>query len=157
MIQTGAVTLGGDVFVGEKTVLDIGTSMGDGAQLGHTSSLHSGQAVPAGEHWHGSPAERTDVDYRTVATAPLQHVRRVVFSSVQLLNLLAVSLPLGIAALRVLFLEVPALARLLDSGALAFRSWEFYVEALIVVGRAVLRRHPRSASSSSSPSRGCST
>ena len=60
----------GDVFVGEKTVLDIGTSMGDGAQLGHASSLHSGQAVPAGERWHGSPAERTDVDYRTVAPAP---------------------------------------------------------------------------------------
>ena len=72
VIQTGAVTLGADVFVGEKTVLDIGTSMGDGAQLGHTSSLHSGQAVPAGEHWHGSPAERTEVDYRTVAPASLQ-------------------------------------------------------------------------------------
>ena len=37
VIQTGAVTLGRDVFVGEKTVLDIGTSMGDGAQLGHAS------------------------------------------------------------------------------------------------------------------------
>ena len=69
VIQTGAVTLGADVFVGEKTVLDVGTSMGDGAQLGHTSSLHSGQAVPGGEHWHGSPAERTEVDYRTVAPA----------------------------------------------------------------------------------------
>jgi hypothetical protein len=31
----------------------------------------------------------------------------------------------------VLFIEVPALARLVDSGALAFRSWEFYVEALV--------------------------
>ena len=70
MIQTGPVSLGKDAFVGEATVLDIGTSMGDGAQLGHTSSLHSGQAVPAGEHWHGSPAERTEVDYRTVAHAP---------------------------------------------------------------------------------------
>ena len=48
VIQIGPVTLGKDVFVGEKTVLDIGTSMGDEAQLGHTSSLHSGQAVPAG-------------------------------------------------------------------------------------------------------------
>ena len=39
-------------------MLDIDTSMGDGAQLGHTSSLHAGQAVPAGERWHGSPAQR---------------------------------------------------------------------------------------------------
>ena len=60
MIQTGPVTLGKDVFVGEETVLDIETSMGDGAQLGHASSLHAGQAVPAGERWHGSPAQRTD-------------------------------------------------------------------------------------------------
>ena len=35
------------------TVLDIDTSMGDGAQLGHTSTLYSGQAVPDGERWHG--------------------------------------------------------------------------------------------------------
>ena len=57
LIQTGAVTLGKNVFIGETTVLDIETSMGDGAQLGHASSLHTGQAVPAGERWHGSPAQ----------------------------------------------------------------------------------------------------
>jgi non-ribosomal peptide synthetase-like protein len=131
VIQTGAVTLGDNVFVGEKTVLDIGTSMGDGAQLGHTSSLHSGQAVPAGEHWHGSPAERTEVDYRTVAAAPCGAVRKVVFTAVQLVNLLLVFIPLGLAALRVLFVEVPVLARLVDSGATAFRAWEFYLEALV--------------------------
>ena len=68
-IQTGPVTLGRDVFVGEKTVLDIDTSMGDGAQLGHSSALHSGQAVPAGQRWHGSPAQRTEVDYVRVAPA----------------------------------------------------------------------------------------
>ena len=45
-IQTGRVTLGRNVFVGEKTVLDINTSMGDGSQLGHASSLHSGQGCP---------------------------------------------------------------------------------------------------------------
>jgi hypothetical protein len=54
------------VFVGEKTVLDINTSLGDGAQLGHTSSLHTGQAVPGGERWHGSRAQGTEVDYRAV-------------------------------------------------------------------------------------------
>ena len=47
-IQTGAVSLGKDVLVGEQTVLDIETSMGDGAQLGHASSLHAFQAVPDG-------------------------------------------------------------------------------------------------------------
>src|SRR5438876_142536 len=61
-IETGPVTLGRDVFVGERGVLDIDTSMGDGAQLGHASALHSGQAVPAGERWHGCPAQPTDVN-----------------------------------------------------------------------------------------------
>ena len=58
------------------TVLDIDTSMGDGAQLGHASSLHAGQAVPAGERWHGSPAQPTDVDYRRVEPAALRRLRR---------------------------------------------------------------------------------
>ena len=35
MIQIGPITMGNDVLVGEKTVLEIGTSIGDGAQLGH--------------------------------------------------------------------------------------------------------------------------
>src|SRR5213594_1796524 len=68
-IETGTVTLGRDVFIGEKAVLDINTSMGDGAQLGHASALHSGQAVPDGERWHGSPAQRTELDYLRVAPA----------------------------------------------------------------------------------------
>src|SRR5207249_8122947 len=68
-IEIGPVTLGPNVYVGEMAVLDISTSMGDGAQLGHTSALHSGQAVPAGERWHGSPAQRTDVNYMRVPPA----------------------------------------------------------------------------------------
>jgi non-ribosomal peptide synthetase-like protein len=62
LIQTGPVRIGRDAFVGEKSVLDINTSMGDEAQLGHSSALHSGQAVPDREHWHGSPAQRTEVN-----------------------------------------------------------------------------------------------
>ena len=55
VIQVGPVTLGKNVMVGEKTVLDIDTVMGDNSQLGHTSSLQRGQVVPDNEHWHGSP------------------------------------------------------------------------------------------------------
>src|SRR2546430_6823935 len=69
-LELGPVTLGRDVFVGERSVLDINTSMRDRAQLGHASGLHSGQAVPAGERWHGSPAQRTDVNYVKVPPAP---------------------------------------------------------------------------------------
>jgi Phosphopantetheine attachment site len=48
-IQTGRVIIGRNVFIGEKTVLDINSSMGDVSQLGHTSALHSGQRVRTGE------------------------------------------------------------------------------------------------------------
>jgi non-ribosomal peptide synthetase-like protein len=133
VIHTGPVTLGNDVVVGEAAVLDIETSMGDGAQLGHASSLHAGQAVPAGERRHGSPAQqRTEVDYRAVEPAGCGTARRVVYSASQLLRLLAVTLPLAIGGVAMLVAEVPQLTELLDSGPLAFTSWTFYVDALAV-------------------------
>ncbi|MFD1518018.1 Pls/PosA family non-ribosomal peptide synthetase [Pseudonocardia yunnanensis] len=136
VIHTGSVTLGKDVFVGESTVIDIGTSMGDGAQLGHTSSLHTGQAVPGGERWHGSPAQRTEVDYRTVDPVGCTSLRRGVYAGLQLLGVLFVGLPLLVGGVAMLLLEFPNLATLLDSGPLAFTSTVFYVDALI--GSAVL-------------------
>ena len=74
VIETGAVTLGANVFVGEQTVLDIDTAIGDGAQLGHSSALHAGQAVPAGQCWHGSPAAAPGAgwDYQDGAARPLR-------------------------------------------------------------------------------------
>jgi non-ribosomal peptide synthetase-like protein len=99
LIQIGTVMLGKDVYVGEKTVLDIDTSLGDGAQLGHTSSLQRYQAVPAGEHWHGSPAQATGVDYRRVDPARCGILRRAAFGSGQLLTAVALYLPLGASAI----------------------------------------------------------
>jgi non-ribosomal peptide synthetase-like protein len=131
VIQTGPVTLGTDVVVGEAAVLDIDTSMGDGAELGHTSSLHAGQAVPGGEHRHGSPAQqRTEVDYRAFEPAGGGTARGVVYSALQLLRLLALSLPLAIGGVTLLVTEVPQLTALVDSGPLALTSGTFYVNAL---------------------------
>src|SRR5947208_1854377 len=93
-LELGPVTLGRDVFVGERSVLDINTSMGDRAQLGHASGLHSGQAVPAGERWHGSPAQRTDVNYLRVPPAQSGTWRRAVYSTAALLVVLLLYLPL---------------------------------------------------------------
>jgi non-ribosomal peptide synthetase-like protein len=131
VIQTGAVTLGKDVFVGEATVIDVGTSMGDGAQLGHSSSLHRGQAVPDGERWHGSPAQRTEVDYRTVDPIDCTTLRRAAYACLQLLGVLVVGMPLLLGGVAMLLLEFPNLATLLDSGPLAFTSTTFYLDALI--------------------------
>ena len=131
VIQTGAVTLGKDAFVGEATVLDINTSLGDGAQLGHASSLHTGQAVPDGESWNGSPAQPTEVNYQRVDPMRCSTLRRAVYAVLQLLNVLVLSLPLALSGVAILLIEVPQLAVLLAAGPLAFTSWTFYLDALV--------------------------
>jgi len=130
-IETGPVTLGRDVVVSEATVLDIETSMGDGAQLGHASALHSGQAVPAGERWHGSPARRTTVDYRSVDDASCGTLRRVLYPLWQLLGLLLLTLPVVMSGAAILLAEVPQVSALLDSVDLTPAGLAFYLEALV--------------------------
>src|SRR5439155_23287258 len=114
-IEIGPVTLGRDAYVGEMTVLDIDTAMGDGAQLGHSSALHSGQAVPAGERWHGSPAVRTDTDFVRVAPARCGRLRRAVFGAFTLIVILLVLAPLLEWGLGLLFGEVSKLVEVLDT------------------------------------------
>ena len=98
-IHTGPVTIGNDAFVGEAAVLDIHTSIGDGAQLGHASSLQSGQSIPAGERAHGSPAVPTTADYCTVPNEPCSAFRRMVYETVQLVGLFAIAMPLPLLAM----------------------------------------------------------
>src|SRR5438094_3104333 len=113
-IEIGAVTLGRDVFVGERSVLDINTSMGDGAQLGHASALHGGQSVPAGERWHGCPAQLTDVNYMRVAPAPCGTLRRAGYSAAALLVVLLLYLPLIEGGASLAIAAASSLAEVLD-------------------------------------------
>ena len=108
-IEMGPVTVGRDAYVGEMSVLEIGTSMGDGAQLGHASALLSGQSVPAGERWHGSPALRTDSNYLRVAPAPCGARRRAVSGALTLLGILFVLAPVFEAGITMLFVGVTEL------------------------------------------------
>jgi non-ribosomal peptide synthetase-like protein len=98
-IRTGHVTIGANAFVGEAAVLDIDTEIGDGAQLGHASSLQSGQRIAAGERAHGSPAVPTTADYCRVPNEPCSPIRRVVYEAFQLITLFAVAMPLPLLAL----------------------------------------------------------
>lgn len=152
-IQTGPVTLGQGVFVGENTVLDIGTSMGDGAQLGHASALYDGASVPAGRRWHGSPAQPTDVDYVRVPPASTSTPRRVGYALAALLQTLLLYVPLGIGGIYLLLTELPWLDVLLAPGTEDLTSAAFYGEALglsigcflafVVLGFAVVSLVPR--------------
>src|SRR5262245_31442494 len=132
-IETGAVTLGRDVLVAERTVLDIDTSMGDGAQLGHASALYRGQAVPDGERWHGSPAQRTDVNYLRVAPAPCGALRRIAFSVGTLLSICLLSVPIIQGGVYLLVDSAPSLARAFDASvtnADGVTPWELFLTAL---------------------------
>ena len=115
-IQTGPITIGADAVVGEQSLLDIGAVLGDGAQLGHASSLQSGQVVPDGESWHGSPAVRCDVDYRLVPPARCGRLRRFAYGLWQLVNVLVLSVPLGLALVLYFLERIPVLPRLIEPG-----------------------------------------
>src|SRR5215208_3623743 len=129
-IQVGAITIGKNAVISEQTVIDIETSMGDGAQLGHASSLHSGQTVPDGQHWHGTPGQQTSANFLAVFSASCGTMRRAVYGIWQLLTLLLVYLPVTIGAGTVLLVKVPRLSELMGEGASAFTSWTFYRDAL---------------------------
>jgi non-ribosomal peptide synthetase-like protein len=129
-IQTGRITLGRDVFIGEKTVLDIDTSMGNGAQCGHSSALHRGQAVPDGEHWHGSPAQPTAIDYVRVAPAGCGTARRACYGFLTLLQLFFLYIPLAVGGVYMLFTQVPAIGKRLDPQTAALAPPELISDAL---------------------------
>src|SRR5947199_833777 len=115
-IEIGPVTLGRDVYVGEMAVLDIDTSMGDGAQLGHSSALLSGESVPSGERWHGSPAQRTEPNYVRVPPARCGRLRRATSAALTLIGTLFLYAPLLEAGLGLLFLGVSSLVEVLVPG-----------------------------------------
>lgn len=92
-IHTGTVSVGSNAFVGDGSVLDINTVIGDDGQLGHSSSLQSGQEIPAGKRFHGSPAVETESNYSAVEPLPGTSLRRLIYSTVQIAGTALVALP----------------------------------------------------------------
>ncbi|XKK64662.1 phosphopantetheine-binding protein [Streptomyces sp. ARC32] len=106
VIETGPVTLGRDAVVSEATVLDIGTRLGDGSRLGHASSLHTGQCVPDGAHWHGSPAQPAEHAMPTVEPARCGTARRAVAGVLLLLTVLLAYVPVAVGLVDALLSQV---------------------------------------------------
>ncbi|GAA4032091.1 non-ribosomal peptide synthetase [Arthrobacter methylotrophus] len=106
-IQTGSVTLGRNVLIGEQSVLDIDTVMGDDAQLGHSSSLHRFQSVPPGSIWNGSPAQPAGTGFRRAGQANSGTRRRVSFSFWTVVIHMVVS-SAALAALDVVLASLPS-------------------------------------------------
>ena len=97
-IHIGPVEIGSNAFVGEASVIDIDTTMGDDTQLGHASSLQSGQRVPDGKRYHGSPAVETTSDYCPIESKRFGAFRSGFYTSVELAALFLVAVPAPIFA-----------------------------------------------------------
>ncbi|WP_437770291.1 Pls/PosA family non-ribosomal peptide synthetase [Arthrobacter sp. KNU40] len=106
-IQTGPVTLGRNVLIGEQTTLDIDTAMGDDAQLGHSSSLHRFQSVPPGSAWNGSPAQPAHTNYRLAGQASSGTRSRVSFGFWTVVIHVVVVSSIGIGAIDILLASLP--------------------------------------------------
>ncbi len=137
LIESGYVILGAGSIIGEHSVIDIDTALGERAQLGHASALLSGQVVPPAEIWHGSPAEPAPdgTVYRVVPPARGGALRRSWFCLTRLLLMLAVAGPVEAAVASLLLTHSRALTALLGSPRVT--SWPYYREALIA-GAAVV-------------------
>ena len=94
----GDVRIGRHAYVGETSVLDIDTAIGDFAELGHASSLQAGQRVPDGKRFHGSPAEETTTRFRLQGEFPEQKLRRMFAPALQLFSAWLLSALGGVAA-----------------------------------------------------------
>jgi non-ribosomal peptide synthetase-like protein len=92
-IHMGPVTIGSNAFIGEGSVLDIDTAMGDNTQLGHASSLQSGQRVPDGKRYHGSPAVETSSDYRQVEDKNGTELRGAIYVSLMIATMIMIAGP----------------------------------------------------------------
>ena len=98
-IHIGPVEIGANAFVGEASVIDIETAMGDNTQLGHASSLQSGQRVPDGKRYHGSPAIETSSDYCPIERMECGALRSIVYATLELAALILVAVPAPLMAL----------------------------------------------------------
>ncbi|WP_236795573.1 Pls/PosA family non-ribosomal peptide synthetase [Amycolatopsis sp. GM8] len=139
VLEIGTVEVGENAFVGEQSVLDVDTALGDGAQLGHASALHPGQLVPGGRCWHGCPARAAEggCEYHATASRRCGWVRRTWYSIGRLLLASVVVGPLEVAVVALLFARATPLVHWV-SGAQQPAEWAFYRDAMLIAGGLVV-------------------
>ena len=119
-IHTGTIAIGSNAFVGEASVLDINTTMGDHTQLGHASSLQSGQRIADGKHFHGSPAQETKSNYCPIDRRRCTSVRRALYSAFQLLSVFTLAVPVPVLILNYWY---PYFSQYSEGPSLSVVSW----------------------------------
>jgi non-ribosomal peptide synthetase-like protein len=99
ILHTGPIHIGARSFVGSGCVLEMDTAMEDDTQLGHSSALQTGQRVPEGKHFHGTPAEETSANYCDVASMNCTALRRWVYTIALGIPLFGIIVPILLMAL----------------------------------------------------------
>ncbi len=92
-LYPGTISIGSNALICEATMLDIFTSISDRSQLGITSALLEGQAIPADAIYQGSPAEPCKSNFDRVAPCKPSPLRELVFSTAQLYTHCFVTMP----------------------------------------------------------------
>jgi len=131
VIRTGVVHIGAGAVVGDNSVLDINTEIGAGGQLGHASSLHPGQVVPAGESWHGSPAQAGGAPVVLPDACRVGRARRFRFVLGQLLTMVFFIAPLGLGIAIGLSVATQRLIGLQSWGKQSLAAPAFYRDAAL--------------------------
>jgi non-ribosomal peptide synthetase-like protein len=129
LIRTGFVRIGANAVVGDNSVLAINTEIGAGAYLGHASSLHAGQVIPDGQNWHGSPAQPDGPAPVRLEERPVSRFTRFRFAAGQVLTMVFVTAPLGLAIAVGLSVAAERLAGTPQWGRVSMASPSFYARA----------------------------
>ena len=86
-LKIGSIKIGNSCFVGTSAVLSENTIVEENASLEDLSMLPSGQRIPVGEVWTGSPAVKVGINLsKTIARPP--RLRRIYFGTLQTILLL---------------------------------------------------------------------
>ena len=102
-----------------------------GPSWGTPRRLHSGGWVPAGERWHGSPAQPTSVDYLRVPPLRCGTFRRLSAAFLTLLEVFFIVMPLVQGGLEMVLSTVPSIAELVQPGRHAVGTPDFFADAAV--------------------------
>ena len=96
----GTIAIGDGAVTGNSCVMSCNTSLGAGAELGDLTAVGPGIAIPAYEHWDGSPArklgevDRAAIPDHPTASAALKAIHTVIYMAgyvmTQMLGLLPI-------------------------------------------------------------------
>jgi non-ribosomal peptide synthetase-like protein len=92
----GPIEIGARALVGEGSLVEIRTSIGDDGELAHASTLVEGAHIPAGRRHHGSPSTDADAAAPPFGDRRVKAAARIIFATAQVAGSLVLSATLAV-------------------------------------------------------------